>query len=61
MAAKTFWLDYTHKRPIFPEALLFLVRDRGFFKAEVFFPNGTGDLDRDRRVEGEYAVIATKG
>jgi glycosyltransferase involved in cell wall biosynthesis/SAM-dependent methyltransferase len=61
MAAKTFWLDFTHQRPIFPEALLFLCRSAGFAKGEIFFPRGVGDLEIDRRIQGEYAVLATKG
>jgi hypothetical protein len=55
---KVFWLDPTHVRPIFPESLLFLCRDAGFISAEITFPNGAGEFQRDRRYEGEYAVVA---
>ena len=58
-ALKAFWVDLTHEKPIFPEVALALCRLRGFASARVFFPNGTGDLARDRRNEGEYAVIAS--
>ncbi|MCA1832483.1 MAG: class I SAM-dependent methyltransferase [Actinobacteria bacterium] len=57
-ALKTFWIDLTHHKPIFPEALVTLCRDAGFASAYVMFPNGVGDLARDRRIAGEYAVIA---
>ena len=58
-AFKTFWVDLTHEKPIFPEVALALCRLQGFDSAQVVFPNGTGDLETDRRSEGEYAVIAT--
>ncbi|MGH9268370.1 MAG: methyltransferase domain-containing protein, partial [Acidimicrobiales bacterium] len=32
-ALKTFWLDLTHQRPLFPEALVCLCRDLGFAEA----------------------------
>jgi glycosyltransferase involved in cell wall biosynthesis/2-polyprenyl-3-methyl-5-hydroxy-6-metoxy-1,4-benzoquinol methylase len=57
-ALKTFWVDLTHEKPIFPEVALALCRIFGFESAEVFFPNGVGDLERDRREEGEYAIVA---
>ena len=60
-AFKTFWTDLTHQRPIFPEVAVALCSLTGFDRAHVFFPNGTGDLDHDRPVQGEYAVVATKG
>ncbi len=58
-AFKTFWTDLTHQRPIFPEVALVWCWLLGFEQARVFFPNGIGELDRDRRVRGEYAVVAT--
>ena len=58
-AMKTFWVDPTHEQPVFPEVALALCRLHGFGSASVLFPNGTDDLERDRREEGEYAVIAT--
>jgi len=57
---KTFWTDLTHQRPIFPKSLCPL-RPGWLRSSHVFFPNGTGTLDRDRPVQGEYAVVATKG
>jgi len=58
-AMKTFYVDLTHEKPIFPEVLVALCRIEEFGKAEVIFPNGTGDLELDRRTQGEYAVLAT--
>jgi SAM-dependent methyltransferase len=60
-ALKTFWLDLTHIRPLFPESLLFLARDCGFEDAWIHFPMGSGDLDHDLRQCGEYALVARKG
>jgi glycosyltransferase involved in cell wall biosynthesis/SAM-dependent methyltransferase len=60
-ALKTFWVDPTHRSPIFPEVALALCRLRGFPSAVIVFPNGTGDFDRDRRESGEYALIAYRG
>ena len=57
-AIKTFWVDLTHEKPVFPEVALALCRLHGFGSAHVVFPNGTDDLERDRREEGEYAVVA---
>jgi glycosyltransferase involved in cell wall biosynthesis/2-polyprenyl-3-methyl-5-hydroxy-6-metoxy-1,4-benzoquinol methylase len=59
-AMKTFWVDLTHQRPIFPEVAAALCRLQGFASAVVVFPNGTGELERDRREQGEYAVLASK-
>ncbi len=58
-AFKTFWTDLTHHNPIFPEVAVTLCRLTGYHTATVLFPNGTNDLEQDRRVQGEYAVIAT--
>jgi O-antigen chain-terminating methyltransferase len=60
-AFKTFSVDLTHNAPIFPEVATVLCRLTGFDAAYVFFPNGTGDFEEDRRREGEYAVVATRG
>jgi glycosyltransferase involved in cell wall biosynthesis/SAM-dependent methyltransferase len=57
-ALKTFWVDPTHQHPIFPEVALTLCRSAGFSAAFVFHPNGTGDVERDRFTQGEYAVVA---
>jgi 2-polyprenyl-3-methyl-5-hydroxy-6-metoxy-1,4-benzoquinol methylase len=58
-ALKTFWVDLTHEKPIFPEVALALCHIHGFESARVFFPNGGGRLEEDRRQQGEYAVVAT--
>jgi glycosyltransferase involved in cell wall biosynthesis/SAM-dependent methyltransferase len=58
-ALKTFWVDLTHEKPVFPEVALALCRLHGFESARVVFPNGSGDLESDRRTQGEYAVLAT--
>jgi glycosyltransferase involved in cell wall biosynthesis/SAM-dependent methyltransferase len=57
-ALKTFWVDPTHQHPIFPEVALSLARASGFQSAFVFHPNGTGDVERDRFSQGEYALVA---
>ncbi len=57
-ALKAFWVDLTHQHPIFPEVALSLCRASGFPAAFVFHPNGDGDIERDRFVAGEYAVVA---
>jgi glycosyltransferase involved in cell wall biosynthesis/SAM-dependent methyltransferase len=58
-AFKTFYTDLTHERPIFPEVALAFCELAGFAQAYVMFPRGEGDLIKDRRLQGEYAVIAT--
>ncbi len=57
-AYKMFWLDPTHQTPIFPEVAVALCRLSGYASAFVMFPNGAGELERDRVEEGEYAVVA---
>jgi O-antigen chain-terminating methyltransferase len=57
-AFKSFWLDLTHVRPLYPESLLMLAREVGFPAAEIVFPQGSGDLDRDLDEQGAYAVVA---
>jgi SAM-dependent methyltransferase len=58
-ALKTFWVDPTHRHPIFPEALLVLCRMAGFAGGYAFHPLGTGHVEDDRHRESEYAVVAT--
>ena len=60
-ALKTFWVDLTHRIPIFPEVALELCREAGFTSAYFFHPNGTGDVGRDRFTQGEFAVVAVVG
>ena len=57
-ALKTFWVDLSHQKPIFPEVLIALCKSTGYKEALVQFPCETGDFERDRLSEGEYAVIA---
>jgi 2-polyprenyl-3-methyl-5-hydroxy-6-metoxy-1,4-benzoquinol methylase len=57
-ALKTFWVDPTHNKPIFPEVLVVLCKETGYPEASVRFPCGTGNLETDRLSEGEYAVVA---
>ncbi len=57
-ALKSFWVDLTHQKPIFPEVLVAFFRQFGYVEALMRFPAGTGDFERDRLSEGEYAVIA---
>ena len=59
-AFKTFYTDLTHQRPIFPEVAVALCWLTGFDEAYVFYPNGQGDIEQDRKTQGEYAVVATK-
>ena len=60
-ALKTFWVDLTHRIPIFPEVALELCREAGFASAYFFHPNGTRDVGRDRFTQGEFAVVAVAG
>jgi glycosyltransferase involved in cell wall biosynthesis/SAM-dependent methyltransferase len=55
---KTFWLDPTHKQPLFPETVLLMCRAAGFGSGYVLFPDGPGDLATDRTTSGSYAVVA---
>lgn len=59
-AFKTFWVDLTHRIPVFPEVAVALCGLTGYDSAFVLFPNGRGELEADRREQGEYAVIATR-
>jgi SAM-dependent methyltransferase len=58
IALRAFWLDPTHRNPLYPETLLALCHLAGYESAVAFCPQGTGDYERDRRTEGDYAVIA---
>ena len=59
-ALKAFWLDLTHRHPVFPEATLMLAKGAGFDAAEIFFPHGTDDFEGNRTSQGEYALVARK-
>ncbi len=60
IAFRSFWLDLTHQAPIYPEVAVALCRLAGFESAFVLFPNGTGEVDADKRESGDFAVLATK-
>jgi SAM-dependent methyltransferase len=60
-ALKTFWVDPTHKHPLFPEVMLALCKISGFESAHAFLPDGSGDYERDRSRHGAYAVVALRG
>jgi glycosyltransferase involved in cell wall biosynthesis/SAM-dependent methyltransferase len=57
-ALKAFWVDPTHRQPLFPETMLALCRLAGFSSAYVFCPLGSGNWESDRLEQGEYAVVA---
>jgi 2-polyprenyl-3-methyl-5-hydroxy-6-metoxy-1,4-benzoquinol methylase len=56
-ALKHFWIDPTHRNPLFPETVLALCRLTGFSTGYVWYPQGTGDPDRDRSEQPDYAVV----
>ncbi|HXV06115.1 MAG TPA: glycosyltransferase [Solirubrobacterales bacterium] len=56
-ALKAFWVDPTHKRPLFPETMLALCALAGYAAGDVFAPVGTGNWSEDRTRVGEYAVV----
>jgi hypothetical protein len=45
---------------VFPEVAIAWCWLVGFDRAHVLFPNGAGDVEKDRATQGEYAVVATK-
>jgi glycosyltransferase involved in cell wall biosynthesis/SAM-dependent methyltransferase len=57
-AFKTFWVDPTHRAPIFPEVASTLALIHGFSEAEIIYPRGTGDDEADRVGQTEYALVA---
>jgi GT2 family glycosyltransferase/glycosyltransferase involved in cell wall biosynthesis/SAM-dependent methyltransferase len=57
-ALKTFHVDLTHQRPIFPQVLLQMCWEAGFDSAWVFYPLGGGFTQRSFDRAGEYAVVA---
>jgi O-antigen chain-terminating methyltransferase len=57
-AFKTFWVDPTHRAPIFPEVASTLALIHGFSEAEIIHPRGSGDAEADRIGQTEYALIA---
>jgi len=59
-AASTFWVDPTHRGPIFPEVSLALALSNGFASAHVFAPDGSGDWERDRTRSTRYTLVGRK-
>lgn len=59
-AASTFWVDPTHRGPVFPEVSLALALSTGFGAAHVFSPDGTGDWEHDRTRSTRYALVARR-
>lgn len=57
-ALKTFWVDPTHRHPIFPEVALVRAASAGFGSAFVMHPRGERVVDRDRFVQDAYALVA---
>jgi glycosyltransferase involved in cell wall biosynthesis/SAM-dependent methyltransferase len=57
-ALKTFYVDLTHQRPLFPQVLLHLCWEAGFGDAWIFYPEGGGFTQRCYDAVGEYAVVA---
>jgi SAM-dependent methyltransferase len=58
-AFKTFWVDPTHRGPVFPEVARALALIHGFDAAEIVYPRGSDDPERDRTEQTEYALVAT--
>jgi len=58
-AFKTFWVDPTHRAPIFPEVAQALALIHGFGEARILYPHGSGDAETDRVEQTEYALVAT--
>jgi SAM-dependent methyltransferase len=57
-ALKAFWVDPSHRRPLFPETMLALCQLAGYAGADAFCPLGSGDWEADRLNEGEYSIVA---
>ena len=59
-ALKTFHVDLTHQRPIYPQVLLHMCQQAGFASARIFYPVDGGFTQANYDTAGEYAVIAIK-
>jgi len=57
-ALKTFHVDLTHQKPIYPQVLLWLCQQAGFPTARIFYPLGGGFTQQNYGNVGEYAVVA---
>jgi cyclopropane fatty-acyl-phospholipid synthase-like methyltransferase len=60
LAMKTFHIDLTHQRPIFPQVLLHMCQIARFRSARIFYPTAGGFTQTAYRDAGEYAIIAVK-
>lgn len=58
-AHKLFWLDPTHRHPLFPETLLVLAASAGFDQATIWFPDSSGDVSADLANCDRYTLVAT--
>lgn len=59
-AFRTFHVDITHQKILYPEVLLYLSKAAGFREASIFYPNNTGFDESQYDIAGEYALIAYK-
>jgi len=60
LAQKTFFVDLTHQRPIFPQVLLHMCQRSGYRNGRIFYPTAGGFTQTAYRDAGEYAVVAVK-
>jgi SAM-dependent methyltransferase len=60
LALKSFYVDLSHQRPIFPQVLLHMCQTVGYTNARIFYPTAGGFTQTGYRDAGEYAVVATK-
>ena len=59
-ALKTFHVDLTHHKPIYPQVLLYMCVEAGFLSARIFYPVAGGFTQQGYETAGEYAVVATR-
>jgi hypothetical protein len=60
LAMKTFFVDLTHQRPIYPQVLLHICQTVGYSSARIFYPTAGGFTQKAYSEAGEYAVVAVK-
>ena len=60
LAQKTFFVDLSHQRPIFPQVLLHMCQTSGYASARIFYPGAGGFTQLGYREAGEYAIVAMK-
>lgn len=59
-ALKTFFVDLTHQRPIYPQVLLYLCHQARYRSARIFYPCAGGFTQAHYQDSGEYAVVAVR-